>query len=127
MKADTREKLSRNKGLIAFVGAALLIAVALGVFVSPWASSSPDGLEKVGEDKGFANKAEEATPALEHSPMKDYAIPGVESEKVSTGLSGLIGVLFTAVAAVLVGLTVMLAGRARRKRTDGPAAGTDEA
>ena len=33
--------------------AGLLIAFVLAIVLSPFASSSPDGLEKVGEDKGF--------------------------------------------------------------------------
>lgn len=126
MKSETREKLSKNKGLIVFLGVALMIAVALGVFVAPWASSNPDGLEKVASDKGFAEKAEQA-PAWDHSPAKDYALPGVDNQKVSTGLSGLIGVLITAAAAVAVGLIVMLVSRAHRKRPGDPAADTDEA
>ena len=35
------------------VGLALAVAVALAAFASPYASSSPDGLEKVAETNGF--------------------------------------------------------------------------
>jgi hypothetical protein len=35
----------------------LLVALILGVFVSPYASSRPDGLERVATDHGFVGKA----------------------------------------------------------------------
>jgi hypothetical protein len=35
----------------------LALAIALGVAVSPFASKSPDGLNKVAEDHGFAARA----------------------------------------------------------------------
>jgi len=37
--------------------AGLLIALALAIFLSPFASSHPDGLERVAEDKGFIQYA----------------------------------------------------------------------
>ncbi len=74
--------------LIAGLGLSLLLAV----FVSPYASSSPDGLERVAEDKGFLEKAEApGVTAWEHSPIPDYAFPGVKNEKVATALAGLFG------------------------------------
>jgi hypothetical protein len=36
---------------------ALGLALALGVFASPFASSRPDGLERVATDHGFVEKA----------------------------------------------------------------------
>jgi cobalt/nickel transport protein len=76
-----------------FVIGGLMVAVGLGVFVSPFASSSPDGLERVAIDKGFIGSAEDHQ--FSDSPIADYAIDGVDNEKLSTGLSGLIGVLIT--------------------------------
>ena len=40
-----------------FVILALALALLLGVAVSPFASKSPDGLNKVAEDHGFAARA----------------------------------------------------------------------
>lgn len=119
MTIDIKKNFRDNKGLWIFLGVALLIAVLLGVFVSPWASSSPDGLEKVAEDKGFLEKAEAEKPAWTNSPMKDYAIPGVKSEKVSTALSGLTGVLITVVVAVALALLLYWIGSKRKKREQG--------
>jgi cobalt/nickel transport protein len=61
--------------------------------VSGFASSSPDGLEKVAEDKGFLENAREHVFA--DGPLADYTVRGVDNERLATGLSGLIGVLIT--------------------------------
>ena len=63
--------------------------VALGVtLIAPFASSSPDGLERVAEDQGFMHTAKEAP----YSVIADYVFPGVESEVLATVLAGAIGV-----------------------------------
>lgn len=69
----------------------LLAALILAFFISPFASSSPDGLEKVAEDKGFLEKGE-VGPAVS-SPIPDYAWPGIDHEGVATGLAGVFGAL----------------------------------
>jgi flagellar basal body-associated protein FliL len=116
MAIDIKKNIKENKGLWIFVGAALVVAILLGVFVAPWASSSPDGLEKVAKDKGFMKKAEEENPAWKHSPMKDYAFPGVKSDKASTGISGLVGVLITLAAATAVGLLALGLNRLHKRK-----------
>jgi hypothetical protein len=55
--------------------------------LSPLASSSPDGLERVAEDKGFIALAQEAPFQV----IADYAFPGIGSEAMATILAGLIG------------------------------------
>jgi hypothetical protein len=76
-----------------FVIAGLLVTIGLAMAVSGFASSSPDGLERVAEDKGFLETAKDHL--LVDSPVADYAVKGVDNERLSTGLSGLIGVLIT--------------------------------
>jgi len=71
----------------------LLAAVTVAIILSPFASSSPDGLEKVAEDKGFLDTAVEEPPLT--SPIPDYTMPGVESEGLATSLAGLLGTLLT--------------------------------
>jgi len=68
------------------------ISLLLALFLSPFASSSPDGLEKVAETKGFAEKGE-GWKLWKYAPFPDYAIPWIKNEKVKTSLSGLIGTL----------------------------------
>ena len=79
---------SRTIGLVA---AGLGIALLITLF-SPLASSSPDGLERVAEDKEFINKAEDAP----YKVIADYAFPWVENEDVATVLAGIVGVLIVA-------------------------------
>ena len=76
-----------------FILSGLLVAIGLALLVSPFASSSPDGLNKVAIDKGFDEQQE--AHALEESPLAGYVVKGVDGEKMSKGLSGLIGVLIT--------------------------------
>ena len=83
----------RSSNLRLFLIAGLLVTIGLALVVSGFASSSPDGLEKVAEDKGFLETAQDHLFA--DGPLADYAVKGVGNERLSTGLSGLIGVLIT--------------------------------
>lgn len=86
---------NRNRLLVlAGLGTALLIALLL----SPFASKDPDGLDRVSQDLKFEQKATENPPAkqLPFSQIFDeYSLKGVENEKVSTALAGIIGTLCT--------------------------------
>ncbi|HEX78055.1 MAG TPA: hypothetical protein G4O03_06570 [Dehalococcoidia bacterium] len=66
----------------------LFIALSVAC-LAPLASSSPDGLERVAEDKGFWDKALEPP----YQVIADYMFPGVENEVLATIIAGLIGVL----------------------------------
>jgi cobalt/nickel transport protein len=79
-----------------FIG--LLIAITLAIF-SFLASSSPDGLEKVAEDKNFIEKA----TAILKSPIPDYLFPGITNEKVAASLAGIFGVLVVFILAITIG------------------------
>ena len=85
---------SRNRALIiAGLGSALLIAV----FLSPFASKDPDGLDRVSQDLKFENKAIEDSPARKlpfYSVFDEYALRGVP-EAIATPLAGLAGTLAT--------------------------------
>ena len=76
-----------------FTAAALVLALALAFFVSPQASSQPDGLNKVAIDTGFSDN--EKPHALDNVPTAGYAVTGVDNERLATGLAGLIGVTVT--------------------------------
>ena len=67
---------------------ALILALFLAI-LSPLASSSPDGLEKVAENKGFIDTALEASYEI----IPDYAMPGIANDAVATILAGIIGTL----------------------------------
>ncbi|WP_405871972.1 MULTISPECIES: energy-coupling factor ABC transporter permease [unclassified Streptomyces] len=86
----------------------LVTSLVLAGFVSFYASSNPDGLEKVARDKGIDRKTEKH--ASSDSPLADYGVKDVESARLSGGLAGVIGVGVTVVA----GSTVFWAVRRRR-------------
>ena len=78
----------------------LVLSLVLAGGVSYYASSQPDGLEKVAGDIGFLDSAKES--AVEEGPLAGYGVAGVENERISGGLAGVIGVAST--AAVSFGL-----------------------
>jgi hypothetical protein len=65
--------------------------VGLALFASSFASSLPDGLERVAHDLGFVGKAIESP--LVPSPIPDYAMPGIRSPLLATALASVIGTL----------------------------------
>jgi cobalt/nickel transport system permease protein len=73
--------------------AGLAVALALAAVVSFYASSRPDGLERVAEDEGFLDTARDH--ALADGPLADYGVDGVDDERTSVGLAGVAGVLVT--------------------------------
>lgn len=94
-----------------FAVGALALSVGLAALLSPFASSSPDGLERIAEDKGFADRATE-NPVWKHSPFPDYVVRGIGNERVATGLAGAIGTLGLFGAAWLVARAMARRGHA---------------
>ncbi len=100
-----------GRGRTALRGARLwaagyVIAIAL-VMLAPFASGSPDGLERVAEDSGFMSAALSAP----YSIISDYQLPGVQNEAVATALAGVVGV--TVVYLLVAGCAYLL----HRRRT----------
>jgi cobalt/nickel transport system permease protein len=73
------------------LGYGLVVSLGLVLFISPFASSWPDGLEKVAEAIGFSSAA--PSESLIPSPLADYGVPGIASPGFSTILAGSIGTL----------------------------------
>ena len=95
-----------GRGRTALRGARLwaagyVIAIAL-VMLAPFASGSPDGLERVAEDSGFMSAALSAPYAI----ISDYQLPGVQNEAVATALAGVVGV--TVVYLMVMGCAYLL-------------------
>lgn len=70
----------------------LLITVAIAFFLSPLASSAPDGLEKAGEKLGFVKQIIHVQQVK--APLSDYQLPGMKHKIISTSLAGAMGTLF---------------------------------
>ncbi|MCU0306961.1 MAG: PDGLE domain-containing protein [Thermoleophilia bacterium] len=75
-----------------FFALCLAVSVGLAMGLSPLASSSPDGLERVADDHGFAGQGG-LHPVQQAAPVPDYAFPGIGDPRLATGLSGLAGTL----------------------------------
>ena len=98
-----------------FVLAGLVATVLVAAVVSGFASGDPDGLERVAIDQGFEETA--GDHALDGSPLADYAVEGIDDERVSTGAAGIIGVAAT--LAVTVGLLYGVRFLQRRRTAGG--------
>ena len=103
-----------------FVVVALAVAIGLGTAVSPYSSSSPDGLEKVAGEKQFLDRGK-LHSIQDDSPIPDYAFPGIDNPRVATGVAGFVGTL--AVFGLGYGLAYALRRRDTR-RTWAPSATT---
>ena len=79
----------------------LLVSLGLAVFVAPFASGWPDGLERVAAALGFQATATRA-PLLA-APLPEYVVPGLGSAVSSTVIAGSVGTL------VAFGLAYLLA------------------
>jgi cobalt/nickel transport protein len=85
---------SRNR---AFVLTGLGIALLVAVFLSPFASQNPDGLDRVSKDLKFGEKEAKVKPAQKlpfYAVFNEYALRGVP-EPIATPLAGLFGTLAT--------------------------------
>ncbi|MFY1700692.1 PDGLE domain-containing protein [Micromonospora sp. WMMA1923] len=94
-----------NRRLWAFVGGGLLVALLLAGVVSNLASAHPDGLDSslregctFDADDTVTGGSCPAQQEKEHEvggPLADYGIAGIDNDLLSTGLSGVLGVLLT--------------------------------
>lgn len=72
---------------------AAAVALVLAAVVSFYASGDPDGLERVAEDEGFIDAATDHD--LADAPLADYEVEGVDDDRLSGGLAGVVGVVVT--------------------------------
>ena len=104
-----------------FLFAGLVVALLLAGVVSNFASGSPDGLDSAatrgctldanGEITGGTCMARgEQEHEVAGSPLADYSVAGLDNPYLSTGLSGVAGVLVT----FAIGAGVFWLARGRR-------------
>ena len=77
----SRKELRMKRRLDGIIWIGLGVALLFALFLSPFASTSPDGLEKVGETKGFSEKGE-SWKFWKHAPLSGYTLPWIKSEKL---------------------------------------------
>lgn len=111
--------MKRNRVILV---AGLVVALFLAGIISYYASSAPDGLNRVAIDKGL--DTQQRTSATDGSPLAGYSVKGVESSRLSRGLAGVAGVAICFLVAG--GITVVVRRRAAAEAaTSGPAAPAD--
>lgn len=96
----------------------LAVTFGLLLFVVPFASSWPDGLQRVAEAIGFASRADEARPLA--APMADYRLGGLHSATAATSAAGFVGTLI--VFALAYALASVVAPKAPAEKARGGAA-----
>ncbi len=101
---ENSESAKGGKGWIwTGIGVTLLV-----LLLSPFASTDPDGLNRVAMDLGFINKAQAAA-----GPLAGYTIPFIASASLSKIAAGAVGV-------IVVGLVVFLIGRGLKANPSTP-------
>ncbi len=88
LRLDARAE-GGERGYKSLLGYGLAASVGLALFLSPFASRLPDGLDRVAEQAGFGGAAKHAWSI--HSPFAEYTVPGIASPSVATALAGLLG------------------------------------
>ncbi len=103
VSADPKTGTGTVSDLRPFLAYGLIVSLALALFISPFASSAPDGLDKTSEKLGFADQAQQSTHA---APAPDYKLPGIQSEKLATSTAGVAGTIVVAVLTLLLGRVI---------------------
>jgi len=98
-------------GSAATIGYGLIVAVALVLFLAPFASPLPDGLESVAASLGFEGRA--LTGSIMPAPIPDYSVPGIGSAAAATVMAGAVGTAAVFLMAVLLSRILLPKRRAR--------------
>ncbi len=99
------EKATAEKGGRGWIYIGVVVAL-IAVLLSPLASASPDGLERVAENIGFLELGQSAPYQI----LPDYTIPFLGETALSTIVAGAVGAL------VVLGLIVVVGMGLRKKR-----------
>lgn len=88
-----------------FVAYGALVALGLTIFVAPFASPLPDGLERVAAVLGFEARA--AIQPVLSAPFADYRIPALGASPRATAAAGCIGTLVAFTLAAILARTLV--------------------
>ena len=103
-----------EKKTTAFVIVGIIAALIIAVFISPFASSFPDGLEKVAESFGFLEKAQNVISDKVFL-IPDYTFGAVDNPLWQGALAGLFGVL---IVLAIFGIIFLIYKAATRNKTE---------
>ena len=95
---------------IEFLAFGFVVALGLAIFVSPYACSWPDGLDKVAEKFGFAARA----TTFIKTWIPDYKMPGISSAGIATAIAGALGTAFMFGLACVVGRVLVRGGTGQK-------------
>ncbi len=95
-----------------FLIVGFIASLFLAAIVSFYASSNPDGLEKVASDIGFIETAKDHSNS--DGILADYGVKGVENSRLSTGAAGVIGVIAT--GAISTGIFAIIRRKSSEKK-----------
>jgi hypothetical protein len=101
----------------------VLVALLLAGVASYYASSAPDGLNRVARDHGISRTEKQHRTA--DGPLAGYRAKGVEDDRLSGLVAGVTGALVVLV--LFGGLTLVLRRRADHDRAAGERADGDRA
>ncbi|MDD5622998.1 MAG: PDGLE domain-containing protein [Actinomycetota bacterium] len=102
-----------DKKITTFVVVGIIAALVIAVFISPFASSFPDGLEKIAENFGFIEKAQN-TVSDNVFLIPDYTFGAVDNPLWQGALAGLFGVLIILAIFGIIFLIYKAASRNKR-------------
>jgi cobalt/nickel transport system permease protein len=98
----------RKSDAATIIAGGIMLALVVGVVAVFFASPSPDGLERVAEDKGFIEAALDAPFEI----IPDYVAPGIENE----ALAGVIAIVLGTLLLFAVGYGIARVLRRRNQR-----------
>lgn len=109
--------MEKEKKITTVVIVGIIAALIIAVFISPFASSFPDGLEKVAENFGFLEKAQNSV-SDNIFLIPDYSFGAVDSPLWQGALAGLFGVLIVAAVFGIIYLIYRAATKSKSKENN---------
>jgi len=103
-----------EKKMTTFVAVGIIASIIIAVFISPFASSFPDGLEKVAENFGFLERAQNVV-SDDIFIIPDYSFDAVNHPLWQGALAGLFGVL---IVCAIFGIVFLIYKVASKNKSD---------
>jgi cobalt/nickel transport protein len=102
---ESGRRMLRGGALTEIIPYGIIVTLGLALFVAPFVTTWPDGLERVAETVGF--NARLLTGASGHIPFADYKLPWVGSVPLATAFAAMIGAAVVYLISFLIGRTLL--------------------